>query len=227
MADHSRSGVATASPPGDLSGGDVVQHRVRTAVGLVSLSWNPGQGAFVAARGEEQWSSPRLGDLARTAGISIPAVVARELRRAEQINPAPRFRTLAADGSPPDEASDAATPPKPDEVAPLSPAAAGPSSFGARFREDAARQDLIENLGSIIQDLARGEGLHQAARRLEGVVVRLDHRLEAEDSPARDTVARAPQRTVTRPHTPSAAAVDRLDALPSRSAPPAASVAAP
>jgi hypothetical protein len=61
------------APSDDPSADGLVQHHVRTTAGLVSLSWDPDQGAFVAARGQQTWGDARLGDLARTVGISIPA----------------------------------------------------------------------------------------------------------------------------------------------------------
>jgi hypothetical protein len=72
------------------------QHHLRTEAGRVSLWWDPGQGAFVAARGQQSWSDTRLGALARIVGITIPAQVARDLRRDERLYPGPTVQLRRA-----------------------------------------------------------------------------------------------------------------------------------
>jgi hypothetical protein len=94
--DERPAGVIGPGRSGEVSADGPALHHLRTAAGLVSLSWDPDQGAFVAERGQQTWSDPRLGDLARTIGISVPAGIARELRRDERLHPGPRVQIRPA-----------------------------------------------------------------------------------------------------------------------------------
>jgi hypothetical protein len=99
--DESQAGVTAQAPANDPSADGPVQHHVRTQAGLVSLTWDPEQVAFVAARGQQTWCDARLGDLARTVGMKVPASVARDLRRDERLHPGPRVQIRAAYNPPP------------------------------------------------------------------------------------------------------------------------------
>jgi hypothetical protein len=346
----SQSSPTPHTPPDDPSTDGLVQHHVRTTAGLVSLSWDPDQGEFVAARGQQTWGDARLGDLARTVGISIPAKVARELRRDEQLHPGPRVQirpaydpppsvqpATAAERLEPERPAEAAWPPvgayvvpcrhgevavawdqddrcfsavtesklrwraehlddlaiavgariprayvedllrdagralpdwdppsadvaedwtewqaAPVDVPPLldrlppgvasrlKPTITAPSrnepggvarvetarravraEWGAWVDEADARRQLIENVDSVMQGLARGVLVHEAVRRLERVVHGVRQRVEVKQSPTLGAVARARQRGMEPPPSP----VDRLHALRSRPAAPTEAVA--
>jgi len=344
---------SSVSAPDRASAGDPVWHHVRTKAGLVSLTWDPDQGAFVAARGRQTWSDARLGDLARTVGMTVPANVARELRRAERLHPGPRVQIRPAYTAPPaadrpipevqppataapaespawpaagmylvpsrhdqlaiawdpedwcfaavtasgdrwraehlddlaikagariprayveDLLRDAGRPlpawdPPPAETgkewtewqaAPvavpalleglpprvaerLKPALAGPSQtepggvarvetarravraeWGAWANEASARRQLIEDVTSVMQGLARGDLLHQAVQRLEALADRYSRQVDIERSPTIGALVRSHERA-TLP-TATTSPVDKLHALRSRPAPPAAAV---
>jgi hypothetical protein len=340
--EENQSSATQGAPADDPSADGLVRHHVRTTAGVVSLSWDPDQGVFVAARGQLTWGDARLGDLARTVGISIPAKVARELRRDEQLHPGPRvqirpaynpppslqppaaaerpeperpaddgpwppvgayvvpsrhgevavawdhedrcFSAVAAsklgwraehlddlaiavgariprayvenllrdagrllpDWDPPSaevaedwtewQAAPVGVPPLLDRLPPgvasrLKPAVTAPSrnepggvarvetarravraEWGAWVGEADARRELIENVGSVMQGLARGALVHEAVRRLERVAHGMRQRVEVEQSPTLGAVARAHQRPASAP-----SPVDRLHALRSRS----------
>lgn len=343
-----QSGVGKQTLVDDSAGHVPVQHDVRTADGLVSLSWDPDEGVFVGARGRETWSDSRLGDLARTVGMRVPADVARDLRRDERLHSPPsvqirragtpaaahrshleeqgkastppaemppwppdgaclvpsrhgelavawepqgrcfvaatesgdRWRDEHLDGlaikagariprayiddllrdagrplptwdpAPPAAAEDwaewqpapVAVPALLDDLPPgvaddVRPAVAAPSQserggaarvetarravraeWGAWVHEAGARRQLIEDLDSVMQGLARGELLHQAVQRLEGLADRYGRQVDVERSPTIGAHVRA-SKAAPAPASP----VDRLHALRSRpSAQPAA-----
>lgn len=95
-ATHDHVTVTAPAPADRGSASGPAEHHLRTGAGLVSLRWDPDQGAFVAARGQQSWSDARLGVLARTVGINVPAKVARDLRRDERLHPGPRARIRPA-----------------------------------------------------------------------------------------------------------------------------------
>jgi hypothetical protein len=347
---------STVTAPDRASVVGPVQHHVRTAAGVVSLTWDPDQGAFVAARGRQSWSDARLGDLARTVGMSVPARVARELRRDERLHPGPRVqirpaytpppaahravpdaqpsapsapaespawppagtylvpsrhgqlaiawdpedrcftavtvsgdrwraehlddlaikanariprayvedllrdagRALPAWDPPPAEpgkewaewqAAPVAVPALLESLPPglaeqLRPALAAPSQtepggvarvetarravraeWGAWAHEAGARRQLIEDVYSVMQGLARGELLHEGVQRLEGLADRYSRQLEVERAPTIGALVRAHEEAM--PPTATTSPVDKLHALRSRTAPPAAAVGTP
>ena len=79
------------------------------------------------------------------------------------------------------------------------------AEWGAWVDEADARRELIENVDSVMQGLARGALVHEAVRRLERVAHRMRQRVEVEQSPTLGAVARAHQR-------PASAAVARRQA---------------
>lgn len=342
-ADEIQSGVDEQAPEDDLSDGSHVQHHVRTEAGLVSLAWDPDEGVFVAARGQQTWSDARLGDLARTVGMKVPAGVARDLRRDERLHSVPRAQVRKAytpaavhrphvEEQPSASAPPAEMPPWPppraclvpsrhgqlavawhaeercftaatvsgdrwraehlDDLAikagariprayvddllrdagrplptgdpppagpaeewtewqpapvvvpapldglppgladELRPALAAPSQaepggvarvetarravraeWSTWANEAGARRRLIEDLDSVMKGLARGELLHQAVQRLEGLTDRYGRQVDVERSPTIGAHVRANrERAPTSPASP----VDRLNALRSR-----------
>jgi hypothetical protein len=143
-------------------------HHVRTPAGAVSLSWDPGLGVFVAARGQQTWSDGGLGALARTAGISVPAPVARELWRDQRLHPAMRVQgrpaVTQAPAGPVTAVADLSTPAGQAEV----PAGVEATPGGAAPGGADARHDLIEDLGSVLHGLAGGEPVDQVLTTVRG-----------------------------------------------------------
>lgn len=221
------TGAGSSSVPGhgsadDRSAASRSLHHVRTPAGTVSLSWDPDLGVFVAARDQQTWSDGRLGALARTVGIGIPAPVARELWRAQRLHPATPVRSrpaFAPARAGPATAADLSTTTGQAEQPRRAKATPGQATPG----DADARQNLIETLSSVLQGLARGEPVDQVLLRLRALVDRVGATAEVERSPAAD-----PLRPVDRPAPQTKAAsapLDRLHAMRSRPAASAQAVA--
>lgn len=224
-------------------------HLVSSLHGQVAIAWEPQDQCFTAVTASgDRWRAEHLDDLAIEAGASIPRAYVEELLR-DAGRPVPTWDAppveagnewaelqtepvavpALLDGLPPGLAGElkpvlaAPSPTEPGGVARVETARrAVRAEWGTWVIEAGARCQLLEDLDSVMQGLARGELLHQTVQRLERLADRYGRRVDIERSPTIGAHMRASKSAT--PPTPTTAPMDRLHALRSRPASPTAAV---